>query len=458
MIKFGTDGWRGIIAKDFTFASLEKVSLGLAAYLQEKYRAGAVVVGYDCRFLSEHFAETVAEILLKSGFDVYLPEKFVPTPYVAFAINKLKAIGGVMLTASHNPPEYNGFKFIPDYAGPALPDVTDRLEQLINAGAVPSLKEKGKKLTLNLESAYVDHLKKLTGLSYGQGTVVVDPMYGAGQGYLEKVLTDFGYTVSTIRNYRDPLFGGSMPEPKQKELKPLVEAIKNKKADLGLALDGDADRFGIVEGERLFTANEVLILTYHYLIESGRGGDVARTVPTTHLLDKMARANGFNVIETPVGFKYIGKALREGAVLGGEESGGLSIAGHVPEKDGILADLLAVKIREFFKKPLSEVLEDIYSRYGRSYTRRDDYRTTPEQKEEILKRLSSLKLTEIAGEKVLRESRVDGMKWELESGSFVLVRASGTEPVFRIYGEAESEEKLDLLLNEIKMVVLGTVL
>ena len=458
MIKFGTDGWRGIIAQDFTFANLEKVSLGLASYLQEKYQKGAVVVGYDCRFLSDKFAQTVAEILLESGFDVYFPEKFVPTPYVAYAIKKLNALGGVMLTASHNPPEYNGFKFIPDYAGPALPEVTDRLEQLINSDAKPQKKAPGKKLLLNLKEEYLKHLITLSGLNLGQGTIVIDPMYGAGQGYLEEILRGLGYTLYPLRNHRDPLFGGGMPEPKKNELMPMVEEIKRRGADLGLALDGDADRFGIVEGERLFTANEILVLTYHYLIESGRGGDVARTVPTTHLLDKMARANGYNVIETPVGFKYIGKALREGAVLGGEESGGLSIAGHVPEKDGILADLLSVKIREYFKKPLTEVLNAIYDRYGQVYSRRDDYKTSPEAKEEVLKRLNSLKLTEIAGEKVVRENRIDGIKWELESGGFILVRASVTEPVFRIYGEAETPAKLDALLQEAKMVVLGTVL
>lgn len=456
-ISFGTDGWRGILAEDFTFDNVRLVARAVAEYiLGQGLAERGVVVGYDNRFMSERFASAIAKVLSGQGITVYLTEKAVPTPVVAFAIRHYGAGGAVMLTASHNPPEYNGFKFIPEYAGPALPHITAEIE-----GNIKRIQEEGASSPgpagetpaapvnrCDPFPEYSSHLATLIDLEAIKRSgmfVAVDPMFGAGVGYLDQLLKEAGVAVQAIHNYRDPLFGGSMPEPTARTLTKLRDMVTEGGATLGLALDGDADRFGIIDANGEFiTPNQFLpLLFYHLLTIKGLRGPVARTVATTHLLDRMAGHYGLEVDETAVGFKYIGQCLAEkGAVLGGEESGGLSIQGHVPEKDGILAGLLAAEMMAVHGKSLTGLLEQVYGEFGRLYSERLDVHTSASEKERVLALIKSIGPETLAGRKVTGRVDIDGVKLLLEGGAWVLIRASGTEPLFRIYVEANSPEEM----------------
>ncbi|WP_027717645.1 phosphoglucomutase/phosphomannomutase family protein [Desulfovirgula thermocuniculi] len=454
-ISFGTDGWRGVLARDFTFENVELVARAVAEYLHGHGLAGrGVVVGFDTRFLSDRFAAAAGEVFASCGIPVYLVGRPTPTPVTAFAIKEYGTGGAVMLTASHNPPEYNGFKFIPEYAGPALPHITREIEEHIRRlaelpAALPAAGESSApRREVDPRPAYFRHVRRLVDLEAVRRealAVVVDPMYGAGTGYLEEILAGEGAEVTAVHNHRDPLFGGGLPEPTAKTLGELRRLVLERGAAVGLALDGDADRFGLIDRDGSFIApNEFLPLLYYHLLEyRGERGPVARTVATTHLLDRLAEAYGQEAYETPVGFKYIGQHLLEkGCLLGGEESGGLSVRGHIPEKDGILAGLLAAEMVAARKKSLRELLEELWSRFGRLYSRRLDVHTTPQEKERVLGKLRDFAPRELAGKKVLRRLDVDGVKLLLDGGSWVLVRPSGTEPLFRLYAEAGSEEEL----------------
>ncbi|HBC92888.1 MAG TPA: phosphoglucomutase [Pelotomaculum sp.] len=456
-ISFGTDGWRGILAEDFTFDNVRLVARAVAHYINiHNLAAKGIVVGYDNRFMSERFASEIARVLADQGITVYLTARSTPTPVVALAVWLQQAGGAVMLTASHNPPEYNGFKFIPEYAGPALPHITaeieDNIRQLQGPGTTGedgrTVSPKASVITIDPRSDYAEHLASLVDLNaIGKAglKIAVDPMCGAGVGYLEDLLSRAGAEVVAIHCYRDPLFGGSLPEPTATSLQELRRIVVDEGARLGLALDGDADRFGIIDANGEFiTPNQFLpLLYYHLLTFRGLEGPAARTVATTHLLDRIAARKGLKVFETPVGFKYIGQCiLEQGVIVGGEESGGLSIQGHVPEKDGILAGLLAAEMVAVHGKSLTDLLEDIAKEYGRLCSERLDAHTSPSDKERVLGVLQSFMPEEVAGRKVTGSSSVDGVKLLLEGGAWVLIRASGTEPLFRIYVEAESHEEI----------------
>jgi alpha-D-glucose phosphate-specific phosphoglucomutase len=464
MIKFGTDGWRGVIAADFTFANVVLVAGAIADFVIAHNLAGrGVVVGYDNRFLSERFAGAVAEVLGGRGIRVYLARKVVPTPVVAFAVKYYNAGGAVMLTASHNPPEYNGIKFIPEYAGPALPEITSEIEEHIGrrqrGGTAPTRAGNGPSRELiDPQAAYSQHLLDLldtetirrAGLS-----VVVDPLYGAGIGYLEELLGGLGAQVSALHNRRDPLFGGSLPDPSAAKLGRLRETVLREGAHLGLGLDGDADRLGVIDADGTYISpNQLLALVYYHLVTRRRwDGPVARTVATTHLVDRIARDRGQEVIETPVGFKFIGQALLErDCVVGGEESGGLSIRGHVPEKDGILAGMLAAEMVAAHGKPLKALLQEVGNAYGHLFSARLDIRTAADKKSVILEKLRQLAPDQLAGQPVAGRFTVDGTKLVLADGAWVLVRASGTEPVFRIYTEAYSPEQVARIQSAIRQL------
>lgn len=467
-ISFGTDGWRGIIADDFTFDNVRTVARAVARYIiDHNLSRRGVVVGYDNRFLSDRFASEIAETMSSRGISVFLTERATPTPAVAFAVRLYNAGGAVMLTASHNPPEYNGLKFIPDYAGPALPHITGEIESNIRilqeAGPAGDdligAAEKAPVKKIDPHNEYSRHLATLADMeAIGRAglKVAVDPMYGAGVGYLEGLLARAGAKVEAIHSYRDPLFGGSLPEPTARSLTELRDMVIKGGANLGLALDGDADRFGIIDsGGDFITPNQFLpLLYYHMLTVKGLRGPVARTVATTHMLDLIAERHGMKVEETPVGFKYIGQCLAEkGAVLGGEESGGLSIKGHVPEKDGILAGLLAAEIVAVHGKTLTGLLGEIAGKYGGFYSERLDVHTSAAEKERILGLLKDLRPEVIAGRKVSGRDAKDGVKLLFEGGPWVLVRASGTEPLFRIYVEAGSPEEVKELQTGIRGIL-----
>ena len=465
-ITFGTDGWRAIIAEDFTFANVRCVSQAIAQHLIALgLKEQGVVVGFDTRFLAEKFALVVAEVMTGNGIRTFLCKQHTPTPAVAHAVMIHKAGGAVMLTASHNPAEYLGIKFIPAYAGPALPEdiapIVACMHNVLHTGTVDRYTlaqawERGLVEMIEPLNAYADHLATLIdfeAIKKADIHVVVDPMFGAGIGYLETILGRHGCKVDAIHNWRDPLFGGSLPEPSAHHLKALVAKVKETKADVGVALDGDADRLGVVDPDgRYYSPNEILVLFMEYLVQSRRfKGAVARTVATTHMLDRLAKHYGFPVVETPVGFKYIGQALREqDAFIGGEESGGVSVRGHIPEKDGIFASLLFVEMLAKTGKTALELLTQISLQHGPLYSERIDLRTTPEAKDEIIRNMENWEPEMLAGTSVATRSRLDGLKIVLANGNWCLVRASGTEPVFRIYVEAGSEKEKEAIQSDVK--------
>lgn len=461
-LKFGTDGWRAVIAEEFTFANVRTVVQAIADYLQEGTSERQLIIGYDHRFLAESFAQAAAEVLAANGFTVLLPERALPTPVTAYAITLYRTAGALMFTASHNPPEYNGLKFIPAYAGPATPEITGKIERRI--AEQPAVKRKdlaaarreGLVRTFDPKESYLGHLMTLIDgptIRRSPLKVVVDPLYGAGIGYLERLLGSLGCEVQVMHHWRDPLFGGGLPDPSARGLEELAERVRREGAHLGLALDGDADRFGVVDADGTYlTANQVLFLVLAHLVE-GRGlrGTVARTVATTHLLDRLARAYGLEVEETPVGFKYIGQALlHKNCLLGGEESGGLSIRGHIPEKDGILATALVAEIRARYGRPLKEILAELLERYGPAVSERLDLHVGAEDKERVLQELPAYRPERLGGQPVAERVTVDGVKWIMADGSWALIRPSGTEPLFRLYVEAPSRESLHRIQQEIR--------
>jgi len=464
-IKFGTDGWRAIIARNFTFANCRVVAQGIAAYINSSNLSKkGVIIGYDNRFMSREFGEECARVLVGNGVKTFFLNKVTPTPVTAYAIRLLEAGGAVMITASHNPPEYNGIKYIPDYAGPAMPDVTDAIEEEINRVQdtekiyelnLSEAAELGLFQKIEVDNQYIDHILKQIQVERFKGKklkVVINPMYGAGVGYLDKILSNLGCEVRTINNHRDVLFGGSMPEPVDRFLGDLKRAVISYNADIGLAVDGDADRFGIVDSSGSFvSANRFMYLLLEHLLNTRTWrGPVCRSVATTHMLDRIARRNGLSVVETPVGFKYIGEALRDkGCILGCEESGGLSILGHIPEKDGILACLLAVELLSCSEKSLQELTDEFNSKYGYAVSDRIDIKVNVGDRGTIKNKIQEFNPKHLGGIKVESISEMDGRKIIMEDGSWALIRSSGTEPLFRVYIEAEDEARLVEIKEEV---------
>jgi alpha-D-glucose phosphate-specific phosphoglucomutase len=452
-IQFGTDGWRAVIADAYTFDNLRTVASGLAAYLQKSQRdkvANGVAIGYDTRFLSTEFARTAAETIAATGIPVRLSNRDCPTPAIAWAVRSNNLAAGVMITASHNPPRYNGFKFMEPDGSPADKTATNALEALLGRKA-----SGGEAAAVSEFDPHPDFAKQIRNvidfdlLKKKRGKVVCDFVHGVGRNYLDDLLRECGWKVKTIRDNPDPMFAGMLPDPANPACHiTLQEALKDKKADLGLANDPDADRFGVVDttGEYI-TANQVLALVYVHLLEHrGMQGPVARTVATTHLLDAIAKKHKQEVIETPVGFKWLGAAIeQQGAVLGGEESGGLSIKGHLPGKDGILADLLIAEIWALHRKPLGEIYQDLMKKYGSFYSTRTDLHLDAATKDSLMERMRDDAPSEIAGSKVANVVTLDGVKLNLEEGSWLLMRPSGTEPIVRVYLEARSKNRLNEL-------------
>ncbi len=459
-IRFGTDGWRAIMCEDFIFANVEAVVQGVCNYLKEKGKGNkGLVIGYDTRFFSDRFAKVSASVCCGNGIKVYMSFKDCPTPVTAFSILGLGTDGALMITASHNPPEYNGIKFIPDNAAPALPEVTKQIEKHVGKVLetkdikkmdLKEAKEKGLLEEFDPSDRYMKALKNiidLNAIAKGRLKVVYDPLYATGRNYIP-LLLEFITDFSMIHGMPDPYFGGKMPEPKVEILQDLIAEVTTSGANLGLANDGDADRFGVIDSNGEFiNPNQVISLVYLHLLKNrGLVGNVARTVATTHLVDRIAQEYGCKAIETPVGFKYIGnELLSEDVIIGGEESGGLSIAGHIPEKDGILALALITEIRAIEGKPLSVLLEEIYQKYGSYYSKRVDMPIDEKMKQKFFDGLKKSPPSSIANLKVDHTLDIDGFKFYLEDNSWVLFRPSGTEPLIRIYMEAHSKDRLHSL-------------
>jgi alpha-D-glucose phosphate-specific phosphoglucomutase len=449
-IKFGTDGWRAIIAEDYTFANVRILSAALAEYLKkhepEKARNG-VAIGYDTRFMSAQFARTTAETLAASGIPVLLSNRDAPTPAIAWATRSRNLATGIIITASHNPPSYNGFKFFKPNGGPADKDTTNIVESFI--GKKSKAAKPASLFEFDPRPAFVEQLKNVIDfdlLKKAKGKAVCDCVHGVGRDYLDALLRDCGWKVTTIRANPDPMFGGMLPDPANPKCHiTLQEEVRARKADLGLANDPDADRFGIVDGNGDYlTPNQVLALVYVHLMETrGLRGPVARTVATTHLLDDIAQKYGQDVIETAVGFKWLGDAIEEqGAILGGEESGGMSIQGHTPGKDGILADLLVAEIWAVHKQPLGQAYQKLLRKFGSWHSTRIDLHLTPEKKDALIAKMQNDAPSEVGGSKVNEVVTLDGVKLKLADDSWLLMRPSGTEPLVRVYMEARTQKRL----------------
>ncbi|MFA4906045.1 MAG: phosphoglucomutase/phosphomannomutase family protein [Candidatus Margulisiibacteriota bacterium] len=451
MIKFGTDGWRAVISDEFTFANVRLVAAAVAAYLiNHKLDKKPLIVGYDPRFLADRFAEEVVKVMEAAGIDCFLTIRDTPTPVLAWEVKDRGASGAIMLTASHNPPQYCGIKFIPDYAGPANEEITKEIEENIRISKVENRKSKiGKAERFEPRERYLAYIKTFIDpavIKQAKLKIVVDPMYGSGRGYLDKLLQELGCKVEEIHNYRDVLFGGHNPEPDETNLKELGAKVKENQADLGLALDGDADRFGVVdEVGDCYSPNQVIAMLFDYLVEDKQmRGSVVRSLGTTHMLDAIAKLHNIKVHETPVGFKHIAQImLKEPVIIGGEESGGLTIAGHIPEKDGILADLLVAEMTAHRKKPLSKIWEDLTKKIGKFEGRRGKVEIPEAKKQSLMEGLKKNPPTEIGGMKVAEVKTFDGVKLILKDGSWLLIRPSGTEPLVRIYSESRDPKVLD---------------
>ncbi|MFM6753955.1 MAG: phosphoglucomutase/phosphomannomutase family protein [Dolichospermum sp.] len=451
-IKFGTDGWRGIIADDFTFPNVRKVTRAIAGYLKTAYtKDKPVLIAYDTRFLADEFAQTSAAVLADLGWNVQITDRDCPTPVIAYNARILNSAGALMFTASHNPAPYCGIKYIPDYAGPATPEITDTIVANIEGASdeLPGSNPSGTISTFDPKPAYLDFIYTLLNVEKIKSAnlkVKYDALYSTSRGYLDEVLQHCGCQLESFHTWRDVLFGGGMPEPKGEQLVELVAAVKADHADLGLATDGDSDRFGIVDEQgNVLTPNTVLLLLARHLIKNkGKSGAIVRTVATTHLLDNFAAKYGLDIYETAVGFKYIGEKMRETAVLiGGEESGGLSIIGHIPEKDGVLADMLVAEAIAYEGKPLSQLVQEaIAEADGPLYNNRLDLHLTEAHKIAVINSYTQNPPSEVAGIQVKEVGRKDGIKLYLEEGSWVLLRPSGTEPLVRVYMETNSPAKL----------------
>lgn len=472
-IRFGTAGWRAIIAQDFTFSNVRIVAQSIADYLKsEKLHHRQIIVGYDTRFLSENFAKTAAEVLAANSIQVMLCKRDAPTPAIAFEITKHKASGAINITASHNPFDYSGIKFSTAWGGPALPEVTRSLEErcqfYLNEGKTISrmnLNEaRKKKLLVDFDPApdYIKQIHQLIdfkALKRAKLSVVCDVMYGTARNYLDTFLQeDAGCKTTVLHNWRDVLFGGNPPEPAKENLSELMALMKKQKPHLGLGTDGDADRFGIVDSDGSFlTPNEILPLLLDHLVRTRKWtGVVARSVMTSHFLDAVARMHDIDVRETPVGFKYIAEVmLKENFIVGGEESGGLTVKGHIPDKDGILACLLMAEVRAVSKKPLRQCLLELQKKVGFFFTDRVNFHLSPEKMDQLKEKLSSRPPTTIGDFSVKRIVDLDGFKFILRDQSWIGIRLSGTEPVVRLYIETDSQKKLSQLIANGKKIIEG---
>ena len=472
-IHFGTDGWRAVISDAFTFSNVRHVAQAIAQWaLEQPQRNGepSGVVGFDTRFLSDRYAIEVSRVLAGAGLRVYLASGNCPTPALSWAVRSQNAVAGVMITASHNPPRYNGIKVKAFHGGSAMPSDTARIEAILQenlaAGREPSYSpydapghDKGDSpphpliSRLNTLPGYLGHLRTLVNfdaIAELNPRVVADAMYGAGRGYLRAVLGAVGCEVNEIRGELNPGFGGVHPEPIPRNLRALVHTVLEGNYDAGLATDGDADRIGAVDDQgRFVSPHMIFALVLRHLAERGQRGAVVKTISTTLLVDRLARTYGLPLYETPVGFNHIADhMLHEDVLIGGEESGSLSIQGHIPEGDGLLMGLLLLEVMATRgQRKLSKVIDDLLDELGPVAYDRSDLRVPPFSKKELVARLTQDAPATLAGVDVVRVNSADGVKYLLADDAWLLIRPSGTEPVLRISAEGRSPEQVKELLQ-----------
>lgn len=440
-IKFGTDGFRGYIGKDFTFESALKVADMALSYFN-KNNTNQVSIGYDTRFLSKEVAQEIAERAKLYGYKVYLSDSFIPSPALSLYVHKKRQNFGFMITASHNPPQFNGVKIKENFGGSALSSTIEAI-----AKSKTSLKKQSNGLlkSENIKEFYIDYLRKffpLETLSNRSTKVLVNPMYGAGQGILSTLFIDTKLKIKEMNNSINPSFGGINPEPTEENLKDTRELLLKEKFSLAIAFDGDADRISAFDEEgNFYSTQKLLPLFLHYLLKKGKKGMVIKTVSTTSLLKIMAKSNNLPFVEVPIGFKNIVPYfLNKKGLIGGEESGGMAISGYIPERDGIYIALMLLNILAEEKKSLLELYSEVEDRYGKFYFKREDYHFSNEEKVRDI--LSKIDFEKIAKYKVVEKNFLDGRKFIISDSSFLLIRVSGTEPVVRVYAEAENLDKL----------------
>lgn len=456
-IKFGTDGWRAIVGEDFTSENVEIVTNAIGKYIFDNFGIEKkILIGYDPRNMAKEFASQCADLLSKSGFEILISKEVIPTPVLAYSAQHYNACA-IMFTASHNPPKYLGMKFIPDYAGPATSEITDEivsnLEKKIDA------KDCGKIIEFDFKPEYFEHIKTLIDfekIKELKTNIIFDGLYSASIGYFDSLLDSFDIKYLSLHMEHDPNFGGGMPEPKPKYLKELIEKVKSQPNSIGLANDGDGDRFGIInEAGEWVSPNEIISILLLYLKKyKNMNGSLVKTVGASLLLDKIAQKLDVEVVETAVGFKHVGEAMRlHNPIIGGEESGGLSIQGHIPEKDGILANSLILEAMANRNMSLVELQQELFNIVGAKFfnDRVDLKLESCEQTKRALVKARGFK--EVNGFKVVKVDTKDGIKLYLEdNSSWILVRPSGTEPLLRIYFESDSLEKIEALKKSFKEI------
>ncbi len=468
-IKFGTDGWRAVIADDFTFANVRLCAQGVCSLLKARGQDSAgLVIGYDTRFGSAEFADAVAEITAASGIKTFLADRAAPTPVVSYNVVSRRAGGGVVITASHNPPQWNGFKFKPDYGGSATQDVVDELERHIGDAVasggsgrahVDEAEVEGLVERFDPTPPYLKRVSELVDLDAIRQaglSVSVDSMHGAGAGYITTLLSGGPTTVTELRSEPNPAFPGmSQPEPLSHNLAGLMSYVPESSADVGLATDGDADRLGIVDerGRFLTTLQSFALLCLHQLEVLGRRGPLVRSITMTSMIDKLGQIYGVPVFDTPVGFKNLGPVMMgEDALAAGEESGGYAFRGHIPERDGILSGLMLLEMMVKTGKKVSELLDMLTEKVGPHQYDRWDLKFDEAKREQVVSRMEAVEPATLAGRAVEQTDRRDGYRFVLEGGYWALVRFSGTEPLLRIYAEGESPEEVKRLLVEARVL------
>jgi phosphomannomutase len=464
-IKFGTDGWRAGIGEDYTFENVRYCAQGTAEHIvAEGLAERGMIVGYDTRFRSEDFARAVAEVLAGNGVRVYLTDSWEPTPVLSYTILPYKAGGGIWITASHNPPTDNGYKLRSSYAGAAAPETLTRVEELIgaaqSAGRVKQMDydravKEGLIQIIDPKGAYLEQIARLIDVQPIKDAglrVVVDPMWGVGQGWFPRLLGGGKTELNEIHGHRNPVFPEMRrPEPIDENLQTLLRTVPEWNASAGVAFDGDADRVGFVNEKGVFVNQlQVYAMLAYYLLEvRGQRGPLVRTVSTTVMANKLAAHYGVDIYETGVGFKYVApEMLRVNALMGGEESGGFAFQGHIPERDGLVAGLYLLDLMVQTGLSPSGLLERIFELVGAHYYDRIDRRMPPEQRPEVMARVAAAQPTSLAGLKVREIDTRDGYRYVLEDGGWALVRFSGTEPVIRVYCETTHGDKVQDLLAE----------
>lgn len=460
-IKFGTDGWRAVIAEDFTFGNLDRVAQASANYWKKNPPPGTeprVVVGYDRRFLSDRFAERTAEILAGNGFSVILTNSPTPTPAVSFAVKAARAAGGVMITASHNPPIFNGFKLKASYGGSADPELCQAVEAQLDRSAVEAIplaagiKEKRIKIS-DIRPAHYKAVKSQVDFKRIAKSGVYfahEALFGVGAGCFDDLLAGTSCRVTTLNGEHDPMFGGINPEPIAKNYGPSAAYLKRHPHDICLVTDGDADRVGGMDGRgNLLSTHQIIcLLLRHFIVNRKMTGRVIKALTTTSMVDKMCAEYGLPLVETGVGFKYICAEMLKGDVLlGFEESGGIGFPGHIPERDGILAGMMLLEMLAVESAPLSKLLQRLEKQFGPHRYARIDAHFPLEKRKALMEHCKNRPPDRLLRSPVIDVKSYDGVKFIAEDGSWLMIRGSGTEPILRIYAEARSDRDAHKLLD-----------